>query len=180
MSKYLSEMKNHVFYCLFIISVLILPKQVFTQAEDTTQIVTGYTFEDVWAKGLEMAAPDTTFVPMKYGNGWEEPATQSLIVCIPTADNFQKLANEDLSGNQLPGGSIRILSKENKAINGVPYMEVFAEITENEAPPFYIMMFYRSLGENATLMVNAIYPKTQHERLYPKMLASFATVRVKE
>lgn len=153
---------------------------IFAQTEvDTIRPTADKTQEDYTLAAFEIAAPDSTFIPMQNAYGWEEPATKSMVVCIPTPGSFKEMAEAEIDNEYAGDGVVKIISKENKELNGKPGVVVYGEITEDPENPFCSVMYFSPLGDNMVLMVNALYPKSQHERLYPKMLASFASARVK-
>jgi hypothetical protein len=129
---------------------------------------------------FDIAAPDTTFVETE--QGWAEEATRAQIVCTALPASFERVM-EDFKEFSLPEGMV-LISKNSMKINDI---EGFLVVTE-AAPPaeepnqehFYAIMYMRPWEKNVTLNINAVYPKSQHDRLYQKMLATFATVRKKE
>lgn len=174
---------NQLLKFLLVAAFLALQgQQIFAQTDTVaTRPLGGQAITDYFSAAFEIAAPDSTFLPMTHGYGWEEPATGSVIVCIPTPGSYEEMVEtpvEKEGGNEK--GAFKIISKEIKELNGRAGVLVHGEITEDQANPFCMLMYATPLGENSVLMVNAVYPKSQHERLYPKMLTSFGTARLKQ
>ncbi len=53
----------------------------------------------------------------------------------------------------------------------------FEPVAGEDTESVYSIMYTRPLETGISLVVNAQYPKSQHDRLYAKMIAAFATVR---
>lgn len=129
---------------------------------------------------FSMQAPDASFVPMPEESGWEEPATQAKVICMATPVPFAKMT-EDLTALNTEEGQ-KVLEKKQTVINGVQGLLLlleFAPMAGEDTEVMYTLMFARPF-EGASLVLNAQYPKSQHERLYPKLLAAFGTVRKKD
>ena len=129
---------------------------------------------------FEMAAPDSFFVPLEEGSGWEEPATAAKVVCMAMPAPFERTV-QDLEALQTEEGQA-VLEKhslELEGIQGMLFLLEFSPVAGNDPEITYSLIFVRPL-QNATLIINAQYPKPEHERLYAKLLAAFATVRKKE
>lgn len=174
-------MRNHLLKFLFFTAIMVAREQITAQTEtDTISPVTAATPDHYLLAAFEIASPDTTFVPMQNAYGWEEPATQSLVVCVPAPGSFREMAEQQLEKEQTFDGNVKIISKEIKDLNGRSGVLVTGEITENPENPFYSVMYFTPLDDNMVLMVNALYPKSQHERLSPKMLTSFGSARLKQ
>lgn len=127
-----------------------------------------------------MDAPDAGFVPMPEMGGWEEPATQSKVVCMATPVSYTRMI-EDLEALQSEEGQ-RVLEKrvlDLNGVNGLLMLLEFAPVAGEDTEMTYTLMFVRPF-EEYVLVLNAQYPKTEHERLYTKMLATFASVRKKD
>lgn len=129
---------------------------------------------------FSLVPPDTTFQEME-GGVWVEEATQSKIACSALPFPFEQVLKDSSSFESNEG--MKVLSKENMEIGGVQGFLVRAEVIppaeEKNRESFYMLMFMRPLNKTITLNLNAAYPKSQQERLYPKMLAAFATAREK-
>lgn len=130
-----------------------------------------------WKFSLD--APDAGFVFMPETGGWEEPATQAKVVCMATPVPYSRMA-EDLEALSSEDGQ-RILEKKALELNGVSGLLMlfeFAPMAGEDTEVVYTLMFARPFQE-FSLLLNAQYPKSQHERLYPKMLATFGSARKK-
>lgn len=128
---------------------------------------------------LEIAAPDTSFIPLEGASGWEEPATQANIVCFAVPTPFDRMVN-DLDALHSEEGQ-QVLEKSTVTfgnIQGTLFLMELAPVAGADMETSYSLMYVQPF-ESATLVANAQYPKSQHERLYAKMLAAFATLRKK-
>lgn len=136
----------------------------------------------VFMMRFDIAPPDTTFTEMDSGEGWEEKSTLARIVCTALPASFGRVMQDAHELSNMEGGTL--LSKDSVEIGGVQgflaKMEFSPPQEEETQEPFIALMFMRPWGQNITLNINAAYPKSQDGRLYPLMLASFATVRKKE
>jgi hypothetical protein len=66
-------------------------------------------------------------------------------------------------------------------INGVKGLLIlleFAPVGGADTEIIYSLMFARPF-QDVSLVLNAQYPKSEHERLYAKLLTAFGTVRKK-
>ena len=102
------------------------------------------------------------------------------VICMATPVPFAKMT-EDLTALNTEEGQ-KVLEKQQTAINGVQGLLLlleFAPMAGEDTEVMYTLMFARPF-EGASLVLNAQYPKSQHERLYPKLLAAFGTVRKKD
>lgn len=129
---------------------------------------------------FDIAPPDTTFLAMETGEGWEEQSTLSRIVCSALPASFERVMQDAGELANIEGG--KLISQDTLEINGVKGFLAKVEFSPGEAgmEPFLALMYMRPWGKNLTLNINAAYPKSHDARLYSKMLASFATVRKKE
>lgn len=151
---------------------------VFGQNEDETPST-----EDlmaVFSMQFDIAAPDTSFTQTE--QGWAEASTQSQVACSALPASFERVM-QDFNDFTLPEG-MRMVSKDSLTIEGVIGFLVVTEATPPAEEPnqehFYTLMYLRPWDKKITLNINAAYPKSQHDRLYQKILATFATVRKKE
>lgn len=134
---------------------------------------------EVFEWKFEMQAPDTGFSPMADETGWEEATTGAKVICMATPVPFAKMA-EDLSSISTEEGQ-KVLEKTTTEINGVSGLLIlleFAPVAGEDTEVVYSLMFARPF-QNVSLLLNAQYPQSQHERLYAKMLTAFGTVRKK-
>lgn len=129
---------------------------------------------------FEIAAPDATFTATE--QGWEEEATRAKLVCSALPAPYERVL-ADFMEITMPD-DIKLISKDTMSVGGLAGYLMVTEATppadEPEQEHFYGIMYIRSWDKLSTLNINAVYPKSQHERLYKKMLATFATVRKKE
>lgn len=126
---------------------------------------------------FSMNAPDQSFSLMEGGDGWEEPATQAKVICMATPAPFEKTV-ADLKTIASEDGQ-KVLELENRTLNGVEGLIIlleFAPMEGTDTEVTYTLMFARPY-DNATLLINAQYPKSEHQRLYPKMLEAFGTAK---
>lgn len=127
-----------------------------------------------------MNAPDADFIPMAETGGWEEPATASKVVCMATPVPYDRMVN-DLGALGSEDGQ-QVLDKKVVDINGVSGLLMlmeFSPVAGEDTEVVYTLMFTRPF-EDFSLVLNAQYPKSEHDRLYSKMLASFGSVRKKD
>lgn len=129
---------------------------------------------------FDIAAPDTTFT--KTEQGWEETSTRSQVACTALPASFGRVM-EDFKELTMPEG-MKLISKDSLKINDITGYLVVTEATPPADEPnqehFYAIMFLRPWDKNTTLNINVTYPKSQHDRLYQKVIGTFATVRKKE
>ena len=133
----------------------------------------------VFALQFDLTLPDTTFTEMEPGAVWEETGTEAKILCNAMPIPFERVLRDTTDITTSP--EITLLHQGRLDLNGVPgyliAMEFLQTEGERQATPFLGLMYIRPLDTKTALTINAAYPKRQHERLYPKMLAAFASVR---
>lgn len=134
----------------------------------------------VFSMRFDIAAPDTTFVETE--QGWMEEATRSQIVCTALPATFERVM-EDFKDFTMPEG-MTLVSKDSLKINDIVGFMVVTEASPPAEEPdqehFYAILYLRPWDTKYTLNINAVYPKSQRDRLHDKMVATFATVRKKE
>jgi len=134
---------------------------------------------EVFEWKFETAPPDVSFQVMPDETGWEEPATAAKIICMATPVPYSKM-EQDLGAITSEEGQT-LLEKTRVEINGVSGLLIlleFAPMDGTDTETVYSLMFARPF-QDVSLVLNAQYPKSEHERLYPKMLTAFGTVRKK-
>lgn len=127
-----------------------------------------------------MDAPDGDFEPLEEGSGWSEPATSAKVICMATPVPYSRM-QQDLEALSSEEGQ-KVLEKGPVTINGVPGLLIlleFSPLAGEDSEVMYSLMYARPF-QDISLVLNAQYPKSQHERLYAKMLTAFGTVRKKE
>lgn len=137
------------------------------------------TEEEVFSWQFEIAAPDTGFTVLEGDSGWEEAATETKLIAMAAPFPYDQMAS-DFMALQSEDGQ-QIIERKQTEIGGVAGLLLILEfkpLRSADPEPTYSLMFVRPF-EQVSLVLNALYPKSQHERLYPKMLAAFATVRKK-
>lgn len=136
----------------------------------------------VFALQFDLTLPDTTFTEMEPGAVWEEAGTDSKILCNAMPIPFERVLRDTTDITTSP--EITLLHQGRLDFNGVSGYLISMEFMQTEggreAAPFLGLMYIRPLDAQTALTINVAYPKTQHERLYPKMLAAFASVRPRE
>lgn len=135
--------------------------------------------EEVFGWQFVFAAPDTGFTVLEGDSGWEEMSTETKVIAMAAPFPYERMA-ADFQALQSEEGQ-RVIERKTTSIGGVSGLLLVLEFTplkSDDPEPSYSLMFIRPF-EQVSLVLNAIYPKSQHERLYPKMLAAFATVRKK-
>lgn len=129
---------------------------------------------------FDIAAPDSTFTETE--QGWLEASTKSQVACTALPASFSRVM-EDFKELTMPEG-MQLISKDSLKINEITGYLVVTEATPPADEPnqehFYAIMFLRPWDNKTTLNINVTYPKSQHERLYQKVINTFATVRKKE
>lgn len=137
---------------------------------------------EVFALQFDLALPDTSFVEMEPGAVWEEANTEAKILCTAMPMSFEQVLHDTTDITSSP--EITLLQQGRLDFDGVPGYLIIMEFIETEgergAEPFLGLMYIRPLAAQTALTINAAYPKAQHERLYPKMLTAFASVRQRE
>lgn len=134
---------------------------------------------EVFEWKFEMNAPDDSFQAMQEESGWEEPTTMAKVICMATPVPYSKM-EQDLGAITSEEGQT-LLEQKPVVINGVSGLLIlleFASMDGSDTETVYSLMFARPF-QDVSLVLNAQYPKTEHERLYSKMLAAFGTVRKK-
>lgn len=132
---------------------------------------------EVFEWKFAMDTPDASFQPMPDEAGWEEPATSAKVICMATPVPYSKMA-QDLGAITSEEGQT-VLEKTPVEINGVKGLLIlleFASMGGADTEIVYSLMFARPF-QDLSLVLNAQYPKSEHERLYAKMLTAFGTVR---
>jgi hypothetical protein len=161
---------------LFVFAVLILLSGVSANAQairDTSRFSTKEAMR-FYERPYILDAPDTSFTPILNPLGWVESSTQSRLFCLAMPWGYDMMDKHQSSTN----GLFTVLSTEKMDINGVPGTLIKAE---SEAKPEnnFMLNYYRPIDEKSTLMIVAIYPKSQDERLYKRIVATFGTARKK-
>ncbi|MBK6931075.1 MAG: hypothetical protein IPH12_09435 [Saprospirales bacterium] len=126
---------------------------------------------------FQLVAPDTSFIPMDGESGWEEPGSEAKVICMATPAPYTRVV-EDFAALQSEPGQV-VLDKSYVTLGGVTGLLLlleFAPVAGEETELTYSLLFARPYGE-VSLLLSAQYPKPEHDRLYAKILASFATVR---
>jgi len=134
---------------------------------------------EVFAWKFAMDAPDSSFEPMSDEEGWEEPSTTAKAICMATPVPYAKM-EQDLGAITTEEGQV-VLEKSQVEINGVKGLLIlleFAPVGGADTEIIYSLMFARPF-QDVSLVLNAQYPKSEHERLYAKLLTAFGTVRKK-
>ena len=133
----------------------------------------------MFALQFDLTLPDTTFVEMEPGAVWEEAGTESKILCNAMPIPFNRVLSDTTDMASSP--EMTLLHKGRLDLYDTPGYLITMEFIQTEgskgAEPFLGLMYIRPLDAQTTLTINVAYPKSQHERLYPKMLAAFGTVR---
>jgi|GEM_PF-5206720 len=133
----------------------------------------------VFALQFDLTLPDTTFTEMEPGAVWEEASTESKILCNAMPIPFDRVLRDTTELASSP--EMNLLHKGPLTLHGTPGYLITMEFMQTEggngAEPFLGLMYIRPLDAQTTLTINAAYPKAQQARLYPKMLAAFASVR---
>lgn len=128
---------------------------------------------------FEMDAPDAGFEAMPEASGWEESATGAKVICMATPVPYSQM-EEDLMAIASEEGQT-VLEKSAVEIGGTKGLLIlleFAAVAGEDEEVVYSLMFARPF-QDVSLVLNAQYPKSQHDRLYAKMLDAFSTVRKK-
>lgn len=138
--------------------------------------------DDEMAKVFEwkfsMTPPDASFSLLEEGSGWEETSTEAKIICMANPIPYQRMA-DDLQALGSEDGQ-KILEKKTLEIDGKPGLLILLEflpMAGEDTGATYSLMYVCPYDERISLLINAQYPKTEHDRLYSKLLAAFATVR---
>lgn len=134
---------------------------------------------EVFEWKFEMDAPDAGFEAMAGASGWEDAATGAKVICMATPVPYSQM-EEDLMAIASEEGQT-VLEKSAVEIGGVKGLLIlleFAPVAGEDAEVVYSLMFARPF-QDVSLVLNAHYPKAQHDRLYAKMLDAFGTVRKK-
>ena len=138
--------------------------------------------DDEMAKVFEwkfsMTAPDATFTPLEEGSGWEESSSQAKVICMANPIPYQRMA-DDLQSLSSEDGQ-KVIEKKPLELGGKQGLLILLEFTPmagEDTEATYSLMYVCPYDDSISLLLNAQYPKKEHERLYPKLLASFATVR---
>lgn len=134
---------------------------------------------EVFEWRFEMEAPDAGFEAMPEASGWEEPATGSKVICMAAPVPYSQM-EEDLMAIASEEGQT-VLEKSAVEIGGVKGLLIlleFAPVAGEDAEVVYSLMFARPF-QDVSLVLNAQYPKSEHDRLYAKMFTAFGTVRKK-
>ena len=166
-------MNTHFFACA--LGLFLLPlvhENLSAQTDEDMAKVFNWKFS--------MAAPAPSFVPMADESGWEEPESQAKVICMATPTPYSQMA-KDMEALSSEDGQ-KVIEKKLVEISGVQGLLVlleFAPMAGEDTEIIYSLMFARPF-EDVSLVLNAQYPKTQHERLYDKMLTAFGTVRKKD
>ena len=158
-------------YCCGLVLPSLLPFAANAQSNEK--------MAEVFEWKFEMQAPDAGFEQMPGEAGWEEPATGAKVICMATPVPFTKMA-EDLEAISSEDGQ-KVLEKTTAELNGVTGLLIlleFAPMEGEDTEVVYSLMFARAF-QDASLVLNAQYPKSQHERLYARMLTAFGTVQKK-
>ncbi len=133
----------------------------------------------VFALQFDLRLPDTTFIEMEPGTVWEEAATEAKIMCNAMPTSFERVLQDTSDLASSP--EMLLLRKGRLDLNGVPGYLLQMEFTQPEgsgsAESFEGLMYIRPLDAQTALTVNVAYPKSQHKRLYTRMLAAFESVR---
>ena len=159
------------------LSLLLFAGSSSLTAQSTT--LSAQDMLNVFALQFDLKLPDTTFVEMEPGAVWEEVKTESKILCNAMPVPFEQVLRDTAEMASSP--EMTLLKKGRLDLNGTPGYLITMEFVQNEvgkgSEPFLGLMYVRPLDARTALTINAAYPKTQHERLYPKMLTAFGSVR---
>ncbi len=133
----------------------------------------------VFALQFDLPLPDTSFTEMEPGTVWEEAATEAKIMCNAMPAPFARVLQDTTEMTTSP--EMILLHKGRLDLNGVPGYLIQMEFVQPEGPGnaenFEGLMYIRPLNENIALTVNVAYPKSQHDRLYARMVAAFEGVQ---
>lgn len=165
-----------------LITVGTLSLLLFAGSQALTAQTTTLSAQDmlaVFALQFDLTLPDTTFAEMEPGAVWEEADTESKILCNALPIPFDRVLRDTMEMASSP--EMTLLHKGQLTLHGIPGYLITMEFMQTEggqdAAPFLGLMYIRPLDAQTTLTINAAYPKSQQERLYPKMLAAFGSVR---
>lgn len=156
-------------YPAFFVYLLLASGNLAAQSDEEMAAVFNWQFE--------LIAPDSTFIPLAEGNGWEEPTTQAKVICMAAPMPYEQTA-ADLEALSTEEGQ-RVLESANTSIGGADGLLLLIEFTPmagEDTEVTYSLLFARPY-RNASLILSAQYPKSEHERLYPRFLRAFSTVR---
>ncbi|MEO6038004.1 MAG: hypothetical protein ABIQ93_06275 [Saprospiraceae bacterium] len=157
--------------CLLFAGSTLLPGQTTTLSSQDMLAV--------FALQFDLFLPDTTFIEMEPGTVWEEAATEAKIMCNAMPATFERVLQDTTEIASSP--EMILLRKGRLDLNGVPGYLIYMEFVQPEgsgsAEPFEGLMYVRPLDAQTALTVNVAYPKSQHNRLYNKMLAAFGSVQ---
>lgn len=159
-----------ILFCAFVLHIL-LPNDATAQSDEK--------MAEVFEWKFEMDAPDAGFEAMPGASGWEESATGAKVICMATPVPYSQM-EEDLNAIASEEGQT-VLEKSAVEIGGVKGLLIlleFAPVAGEDVEVVYSLMFARPF-QDVSLVLNAHYPKAEHDRLYTKMLDAFGTVRKK-
>ena len=169
-------MQKNLFSALLLICSLVLSNGVLT-AQTTT--LSTQDMLAVFALQFDIPLPDTTFIEMEPGTVWEEATTEAKIMCNAMPAPFARVLQDTTEMATSP--EMILLRKGRLDLNGTPGYLIQMEFVQPEgsgsSEPFEGLMYVRPLDGQISLTVNVAYPKSQHNRLYPKMLAAFGAVK---
>jgi len=165
--------KHFLLTCLLALSVWGQPLAAQTTTLSTQDMLA------VFALQFDLVLPDTTFMEMEPGTVWEEAATEAKIMCNAMPTPFERVLRD--TSDMASSPEMIVVHKGRLDLNGVPgyliHMEFIQPEGAGDGEPFEGLMYIRPLESQITLTINVAYPKSQHKRLYPKMLAGFGSVR---